>query len=200
MRILIVLAMVFTFFVAAPAFSQGEEFQDFPWNTAIIEIVGKKGKPDALVPGRAIYQTRIADKLYEKLYIFTHEGIFQIVLIFKDTPDKNIEYVREFNRLKNELTSLYGTPRMPMQVWYNEIYEGLGPMKGEAVALGHLILGADWVAGDTYIELVLRKKDGKPFLTVLFEKLTPELREQLSELKKKISEQMAKTQEELENK
>jgi hypothetical protein len=73
------------------------------------------------------------------VYSFNSAGeCYQLMYLFSEAHSDDNAYIRDFDKLTEALTGIYGEPTNSGQIWYNELFKADASRYGLAVSAGHL--------------------------------------------------------------
>lgn len=88
-------------------------------------------------------------------YIFTSTLLVRGKYVIKQQHSNSNDYIGDFVKLKDMLTTKYGEPLSDETIWKNVLYQDDSSEWGMAISAGHLVMYAEWDTDDTTIFLGL---------------------------------------------
>ncbi len=104
---------------------------------------------------RVAYHTQIEGIEAALTYSFYENHLGQAKYVFEPQHDDAVEFVQDFNTVKNWIKQSYGEPTSVQEIWLDELYQYDSSLWGQAVMRGHLVMVAEWKNPGTDIVLVL---------------------------------------------
>lgn len=90
------------------------------------------------------------------VYYFAGDALTRArYLITESHSDYNL-YIRDYDKIKGQLTERYGAPARDQKIWSNELFKGNPAQYGLAIASGHVTYVAEWYPTETSIQLLMR--------------------------------------------
>jgi len=104
---------------------------------------------------RVAYHTQIEGIEAALTYTFYQDELGQAKYVFEPQHEDALEFVNDFNTVKNWISQSYGQPTSVQEIWLDDLYQYDKSLWGQAVKRGHLVMVAEWKNPGTDIILVL---------------------------------------------
>jgi len=104
---------------------------------------------------RVAYHTQIEGIEAALTYTFYQDELGQAKYVFEPQHEDALEFVNDFNTVKNWISQSYGQPTSVQEIWLDNLYQYDKSLWGQAVKRGHLVMVAEWKNPGTDIVLVL---------------------------------------------
>jgi len=104
---------------------------------------------------RVAYRSQIEGIDTALTYTFYEDKLAQANYLFEPKHDDAVEYIQDFDTVKNWITQSYGTPTSVQEIWLDPLYRYDQSLWGQAVMRGHLKMVAEWRNDTTQITLLL---------------------------------------------
>ncbi len=121
---------------------------------------------------RIAYHTQIEGIDAALTYSFYENHLGQAKYVFEPQHEDAVEFVQDFNTVKNWIKQSYGEPTSVQEIWLDELYQYDQSLWGQAVMRGHLVMVAEWKNPGTDIVLVLDGGDDTVGLVADFSSTT----------------------------
>jgi len=104
---------------------------------------------------RVAYRSQIEGIDTALTYTFYEDKLAQANYLFEPKHDDAVEYIQDFDTVKNWITQSYGTPTSVQEIWLDPLYRYDQSLWGQAVMRGHLKMVAEWRNDTSQITLLL---------------------------------------------
>jgi len=104
---------------------------------------------------RVAYHTQIEGIEAALTYTFYDNHLGQAKYVFEPQHEDVVEYVQDFQDVKNWISQSYGVPTSVQEIWLDTLYQYDKTLWGQAILRGHLVMVAEWQKAGTDIVLVL---------------------------------------------
>ena len=121
---------------------------------------------------RIAYHTQIEGIEASLTYSFYENHLGQAKYVFEPQHDDAVEFVQDFNAVKNWIRQTYGEPIAVQEIWLDKLYQYDSSLWGQAVMRGHLVMVAEWKNPGTDIVLMLDGGDDTVGLVADFSSTT----------------------------
>ncbi|GJL70041.1 MAG: hypothetical protein NPIRA06_26760 [Nitrospirales bacterium] len=88
-------------------------------------------------------------------YTFYEDQLAQANYLFEPKHDDAVDYVQDFQTVKDWITQSYGMPTSFQEIWLDSLYQYDKSLWGQALLRGHLKMVAEWRNETTNITLIL---------------------------------------------
>jgi hypothetical protein len=99
-------------------------------------------------------------------YVFVNDQLVRAVYVIDQKHTDLIDYLSDYQRLKQALSEQYGRPAEDEEIWSNNLYQGKPAEFGNAVSLGHLKRFTAWKTASSDINIFLTGNNRKIDLSV----------------------------------
>lgn len=132
------------------------DFRKVKWGMSLEKVLAsekgeKRSWQDDLV---GVTSTRVAGLKSSILYYFVKDTLTNAAVIIKEKHSNKNEYILEYNKLIEILSTKYGQGDSQVY-WKNNLYKGDTDHYGMAISTGHLVYYTTWQTDDSFIELSL---------------------------------------------
>jgi len=104
---------------------------------------------------RVAYRSQIEGIDTSLTYTFYENKLAQANYLFEPKHDDVVEYIQDFQTVKDWITQSYGMPMSVQEIWLDPLYRYDRSLWGRAVMRGHLKMVAEWRNDTTQITLLL---------------------------------------------
>jgi hypothetical protein len=104
---------------------------------------------------RVAYRSQIEGIDTSLTYTFYENKLAQANYLFEPKHDDVVEYIQDFQTVKDWITQSYGMPMSVQEIWLDPLYQYDRSLWGRAVMRGHLKMVAEWRSDTTQITLLL---------------------------------------------
>jgi len=99
-------------------------------------------------------------------YYFAGDALTRARYIILETHSDHNLFIKDFEKIKDQLTEKYGAPSRDQKLWSNELFKDDPTQYGMAIALGHVTYVSEWYPKETTIQLLMRGDNFKVSLWV----------------------------------
>jgi len=145
-RILLLLALTASL---AAAQQPTYDFRSVSWGASVAQVKSAETAEkwdETDLRGRHIvgYKDVVGDLDCTLMYFFVADQLVRAQYVFDEKHVDHGAFVDDFHKIKNILIDKYGQPSADLTRWKNNLYHDHPDKWGQAVAAGHLNLGALW--------------------------------------------------------
>jgi len=142
------------------------------WGVTREAVLAEQGRPirSQSLGGEEIltYSRKVLGRACLVQYVFNRDRLIQTKYSFLSRhPDPDL-YLRDYEKLKDQLILEYGSPEKEEAVWRAPELRADRPRWGWAVAQGHLVFRSRWEAGTVRVELRLSGEEGRISLVAAY--------------------------------
>jgi hypothetical protein len=142
------------------AASDQRDFRQTTWGMNSSQIVSAEGKQPVFQDKRSSiqmlgYSDQIANLNCNVIYILAYDQLVRTKYRISEKHTNNTEYLSDYDRLKEGLSTKYGKPVSDTIHWKDNLYKSDPSHWGMAVAVGHMVKFTRWENPRTIIILYL---------------------------------------------
>lgn len=104
---------------------------------------------------RVVYRSQIEGIDASLTYTFYENKLAQANYLFEPKHEDAVDYVRDFQQVKDWIIQSYGMPASVQEIWLDDSYRYDKSLWGQAIMRGHLKIVAEWQNDTTHITLLL---------------------------------------------
>jgi hypothetical protein len=136
--------------------SGGDGFRRSRWGATREDVRStESSEPFAEDEGMLVYEVTVAELSAHAYYIFINDVLVRAKYAFQDEYQNRLNYLRDYDQLKEFLQRKYGKPTEDNIFWSNDLYEDDPQEWGMAVSCGHHSRFCRWLNESTDIWLAV---------------------------------------------
>ena len=143
--------------IAAQVSSASYDFGRAKWGTTKGQIISAEGSKPLLERGDILkFNGSYKGEGAELIYMFSGNRLVKGRYKLIERSADEMEYIRNYLRIKELLSLKYGEPRIDQEIWANASYKDMPDRRGFAVYIGHLSYKTKWSTMRTDVLLELK--------------------------------------------
>jgi len=142
----------------APVF----DFRQTNWGMSTAQVKStEKNKPITDKNQMLVYEGQVSGFDCWIGYIFLDDKLVRAKYLFIQEHSNKTDYIQDYKKIQNILTSKYGEPTADDVLWSNDLYKSDPQEWGMAICIGHLKYYCKWETDATKILLALSGENYK---------------------------------------